>query len=72
MLQKYVVPGFRAPGEYDAAVCPLATCDGGFVVPNRTYPPREDALADAAVVLDDLDQLTVGVVDELMSGPPRA
>jgi len=42
------------------------------VVPNRTYPPREDALADAAVVLDDLDELTVGVVDELMSGPPRA
>ena len=31
-------------------------------VPNRGYPPRDDVLAEAAVVLDNLDQLTESVI----------
>jgi HAD superfamily hydrolase (TIGR01509 family) len=31
-------------------------------VPNRAYPPEPDALAEAAVVLHDLDELTVETV----------
>jgi len=34
-------------------------------VPNRDYPPAADARALAAVVLGDLDDLTVGVVEQL-------
>jgi HAD superfamily hydrolase (TIGR01509 family) len=34
-------------------------------VPNRAYPPSDDALADADVVLDTLDQLTTDVLDRL-------
>jgi HAD superfamily hydrolase (TIGR01509 family) len=36
-----------------------------IAVPNRTYPPSEDVLAEAAVVLDGLDELTMDVVDAL-------
>ena len=36
-----------------------------IAVPNRTYPPSDDALDDAAVVLPGLDALTLDVVADL-------
>ena len=36
ICQKYVVPGAIPAGTYDAAVIPLATGAGGFVVPKLT------------------------------------
>jgi HAD superfamily hydrolase (TIGR01509 family) len=33
------------------------------VIPNRSFPPSEDVLAAADVVLDSLDELTPGTVD---------
>src|SRR3954471_1845018 len=36
-----------------------------IAVPNRAYPPDDDALADAAVVLRDLEALTVELVHGL-------
>jgi HAD superfamily hydrolase (TIGR01509 family) len=34
-----------------------------LAIPNASYPPDEDALADADVVLGSLDELTVSAVD---------
>jgi HAD superfamily hydrolase (TIGR01509 family) len=36
-----------------------------IAVPNRTYPPPGDVLADAAAVVDSLDELTLELVDRL-------
>jgi HAD superfamily hydrolase (TIGR01509 family) len=41
-----------------------------IAVPNRTYPPPDDAVAEAATVVDSLDELTVELVDRL--GPGEA
>jgi HAD superfamily hydrolase (TIGR01509 family) len=37
------------------------------VVPNRSYPPSAEVLAEAQVVLEDLDELTVELVERLGS-----
>ena len=37
------------------------------VVPNRSYPPSAEVLAEAEVVLEDLDELTVEVFERLGS-----
>ena len=42
-----------------------------FAVPNPTYPPDEEALAEADVVLDSLGELTPEVVDRSGSRPPE-
>jgi hypothetical protein len=34
-----------------------------LAIPNASYPPDEEALADADVVLRSLDDLTVSAVD---------
>jgi HAD superfamily hydrolase (TIGR01509 family) len=39
-----------------------------IAVPNRTYPPPEDDLAEAATVVDNLDEVTVELVDQLGRG----
>jgi HAD superfamily hydrolase (TIGR01509 family) len=36
-----------------------------IAVPNHDYPPRKDSLSEAAVVLDDLNELSVGIVAAL-------
>lgn len=51
--QKYVVLGDSPPGEYDGDESPVATCDGGFVVPKATLN---------VVPVAPLDQVSVGDV----------
>ena len=34
-----------------------------IAIPNRTFPPGDDALDEADVVLDSLDELTTETVD---------
>jgi beta-phosphoglucomutase-like phosphatase (HAD superfamily) len=41
-------------------------------IPNPTYPPGEEALAEADVVLRSLDQLTPDVVDPSLSSAPSS
>jgi hypothetical protein len=36
-----------------------------IAVPHGVYPPAPDALAQAALVIDDLDDLTVEAVEKL-------
>jgi beta-phosphoglucomutase-like phosphatase (HAD superfamily) len=45
-----------------------------IVIPNSRYPPAEDALAEADVVLDTLAKLTPAVVlgDDASPGPPSS
>ncbi len=41
-------------------------------VPNREFPPDQDALALATLVLDSLDALTPSLLMRSMTDPPSA
>ena len=65
----------RAAGVEDSSNGLRAAAAAGMLVvavPNRDFPPDQDALALAALVLDSLDALTVSALVSSRTAPPSA
>src|SRR5262245_60238683 len=71
-LQKYVVLALSEPGEYEELVTLVATCDGGFEVPNATLKevlPVPGCQLSVGVVLTAVAPLDGAGFDGAAGGP---
>jgi HAD superfamily hydrolase (TIGR01509 family) len=65
------VPAARAAAVEDSSNGLLSAAAAGMrviAIPNAHYPPAEEAIAHADLVLESLDQLTVAAVEALAGG----